>query len=221
MDSHDISEQQIKQFYNQQSDNKLNPLSVQILIEEFKHLHDLYLRQRVKRSERVNFFVGLVTAVGAGLIIATQSKMFDRFALIYLGLITLTLLSIFGVMIHGNLIGNDINSDNYIRGMNRIKRYFTDRDKDLTEYFIFPPIERPVLLTLRLTSIAVIVQFLTATLFSTVAVIFQFLFFQTITFLQGFITVLIIAGITIFSLNRWAKKELQKAIEKYQTRSQS
>jgi len=112
----------------QNSLKAVNDASVSLLLEEFKRLHDLYLRQRVKRGERVNFFVGLSTAIGGSIVILSQLGILDSFTLRWIGVIVLALLGMFGINIHANLVKNDINSYNYLRGIDRIRRYFIERD---------------------------------------------------------------------------------------------
>jgi len=196
--------------------NSTNDASVQFLLEEYKHLHELYLRQRVKRSQRVDFFVGLLTAVVGGLVLAAQSGSIDQLTLVYVSIGILALLAAFGFQIHNSLVLNDINSEGYLRRLDLIEQYFVERDEELRSYLPFAARKQPSsLLSLRPSSIRITVQLMVAALLSSMVIIAQLLFSPAIPFWRGAATLTLTSGTTIIGFNRWAQAMYQRACEKY------
>ena len=109
-----------------------------LLLEELRRLHELYLRQRTLRSERINFFVGLSTAIGSGLAILAQIKAMPVMEFRCLTVFLSGLLSLLGVVVYRDLITSDINSALYLKGIDFVKLYFTTLHKEISPYLIFP-----------------------------------------------------------------------------------
>jgi len=196
----------------QNSLKAVNDASVSLLLEEFKRLHDLYLRQRVKRGERVNFFVGLSTAIGGSIVILSQLGILDSFTLRWIGVIVLALLGMFGINIHANLVKNDINSYNYLRGIDRIRRYFIERDSDLAEYLLFPAkeTEPSVLVKFRMSSVRFVIWALTSVLFSIAALLVISFFVYSIPLWLGCLSAIVVGISTLYGLYCWTIRELKK-----------
>jgi hypothetical protein len=195
-----------------------NTTSVQFLLEEYGQLHDLYLRQRVKRSERVSFYLGLVTAIGGAIVLAAESGVFDPLPLIYVSVTTLALLAVFGIQIHNNLVQNDINSNAYLRRKDLIRRYFVDRDEQLAAYlpYVAGKQQPSILLTARPSSIRITTQLIVAALISSIAIVAQLAFSQFIPLWRGILTAVLASGIAVSGLNLWAQAAYKKAQRRHE-----
>jgi len=111
-----------------------------LLLEEFKRLHDLYMQSRLKRNERVNFFVGLSTAIGSGLVILSQTKILSVNLLQWFASLSLIWLGVLGIVVYRDMVRSEINSAVYLKSIDLIKYYFTKQDKILKRYLVFPSI---------------------------------------------------------------------------------
>ena len=117
-----------------------NPLSEtssqRILLEEYKSIHNDYLRLRSEGVTRVNFFITSASVALGGVLVLGSS---NNIPIIYFKIIllaTLTLLAIIGLEIYYYLVQRDIGSDRHIRGLARIRNYFIEIDPSIKDYFV-------------------------------------------------------------------------------------
>lgn len=128
MDDQEIKDQHT---YNQQKQ------SVSFLLEEYKHLAESFLRNEELGERRFNFFIALTTAV-IGALVAIP-KVFDGEVDTIFFFFVLLAVFLFGVVTLVRIIRRNLVTDEYLRGLGRIRRYFADRDPKIQLYLAYPP----------------------------------------------------------------------------------
>lgn len=123
-----------------QFDDQQQP-SVIFLLEEYRYLTESFLRNEELGERRVNFFITLTTAVIGGL--AAIWKVSDGGVdpkLIGFGLVAVLL---FGIITLVRIIRRNLVTDEYLRGLGRIRKYFADRDPkrdpEIQLFLPYPP----------------------------------------------------------------------------------
>ena len=187
-----------------------------LLLEEFKRLHDLYVRSRVKRNERINFFVGLSTAMGSGLAILSQTKLLSSVVFQWLGFSSLALLGLLGIVVHRDLVRSEINSAVYLKSIDLIKYYFVRSNETLKQHLVFPELvdgassfvdKKHFWSSTNL----LFIQMLTALLWgSAVSIPLLNAFSGVLQWLTGVVFVVVGAFVVLLS-RQWASKQLAKA----------
>jgi len=117
--------------------------SQRILLEEYKSIHNDYLRLRSEGVTRVNFFITSASVALGGVFVLGSS---NNTPIIYFKIIllaTLTLLAIISMEIYYYLIQRDIGSDRHIRGLARRRNYFIEIDPSIKGYFIHTLYDTP------------------------------------------------------------------------------
>jgi hypothetical protein len=117
--------------------------SQRILLEEYRLIENRYLRIRNEAVIRMNFFITSASvALGGVLVFASGNNMpFIYFRLVLL--VALIVLSAIGLDIFFFLIGRDIESDRYERGLARIRQYFVKLDPAIRDYFMNDIVDIP------------------------------------------------------------------------------
>lgn len=110
--------------------------SQRILLEEFKALHTDYVNLRGEGVNRVNFFITAMSVAFGGVLVFASNNNIPPTYFKYILLIVSLIMASIGYEIYNFLIQRDIASDRNIRGLGRIRRYFTQLDPDIKDYFI-------------------------------------------------------------------------------------
>jgi len=117
--------------------------SQRILLEEYRSIHSEYLNRRDEGVTRLNFFITAASVLlGGALVLAGASN----FPLVYFKIILLSaifILLVIGLEICNFLVYRDIASDRDIRGLARIRNYFTKLDPELEQYFVTSTSDTP------------------------------------------------------------------------------
>lgn len=115
------------------NDDKANDF----LIVEFETIRDFVLDTKETGNKRINFLVGMGTAIGGLLIFFFK----DYHKLLFYKLIftvTFGVLFIFALDVFLHMVNRRIVTIEYLRAMNRIRRYFLDRNGEIEKYLYFP-----------------------------------------------------------------------------------
>jgi len=114
-----------------------SPTSLEFLHDEFKLLQGSRDSLISLNDRQVNFFLAVVS--GAAVLLAFLNQPQRSSLLSNIASLTI-LLTIFllGIMTFARTIEADIGIAIYARGLNRIRRFFVERDKKLVSYLILP-----------------------------------------------------------------------------------
>lgn len=111
--------------------------SASFLIEEYKMCLESYNRMRDDGTNRLNFFIALASALlGGAVLIASNSTQLTRLDIEILLLVILAFLIFIGVDIYNFTLSRQFALDKWLRGMNRIRRYFVDHDMSIEKYLV-------------------------------------------------------------------------------------
>lgn len=113
--------------------------SVSFLLEEYKHLAESFLRNEELGERRFNFFIALTTAV-IGALVAIP-KVYDGEVDPIFFFFVLVAVFLFGVVTLVRIIRRNMVTDEYLRRLGRIRRYFADRDPKIQLYLPYPPFD--------------------------------------------------------------------------------
>jgi hypothetical protein len=116
-----------------------NAVSADFMLHEYEALRARFEALRSEGINRLNFFLTLTSAVVGGFIILGGNSGLPAPVLRAILLIALLLLAIVGLDVYQYTITRDRVSDTVVRGMNRIRRYFVERDPDLEKFLMYPP----------------------------------------------------------------------------------
>ncbi len=125
---------------NNSKEQERQPHSESFLLEEYKQVLDSFWRSEELGERRVNFFITLTTAVVAALVAirgkegAVSNGKVDF--IFFYGLLSML---VFGGMTLTRIIRRNLESHRYIRAAGRIRKYFTDRDKQVRLHLYFEP----------------------------------------------------------------------------------
>lgn len=123
-ESEEISEEELK-------------LGGEFLLAEFENLRVFIQRSEDFISRSADVLTALVTALGAGLALLSQTSHGSR-EFLYVSVFAIgTVLSISLIAFHQS-IKRDVQATNYIRAMNRIRAYFAHRLPHIRPYLIMP-----------------------------------------------------------------------------------
>jgi len=112
--------------------------SVNFLLAEYQSHGDEFRRSEQVGETRVNFFVTVTTAVLAALAIREEG-IWAGGAVDPIFFYGLGALLLFGVVTLMRLIRRNLESHKQLRAMNRIRRYFTDRDEEIRRHLYYEP----------------------------------------------------------------------------------
>lgn len=112
--------------------------SVEILLAEHSRLVQLYLYTREIGERRINLYLTLATAVLGAVVTLYQFRPSDRVFLEVAGVGSLALF-VLGALTFDRLLHRSTQGTEYLRALNRVHRYFTDRDPILERYLFWPP----------------------------------------------------------------------------------
>lgn len=128
----------VKKIENKEKDHIVSETpSQRILLEEYRSMHSEYLSRRNEGVVRLNFFITAVSVLLGGALLLGSGT--SNVPLVYLKIVLLSaifILIVLGLEICNFLIYRDIASDRDIRGLARIRNYFTKLDPDLENYFV-------------------------------------------------------------------------------------
>jgi len=111
--------------------------SSQIMIAEHQRLAELYLYNSEMGEKRTSLYVSIVSLGAAGLIGLAQFV--DAPLLVWPANVVLTGMLVLGALTFQRLIERRIRAVENLRALNRIHRYFVDKDAELANYFYWPP----------------------------------------------------------------------------------
>jgi len=111
--------------------------SSQIMIAEHQRLVELYLYNSEMGEKRTSLYVSIVSLGAAGLIGLAQFV--EAPMLVWPANVVLTGMLVLGVLTFQRLIERRIRAVENLRALNRIHRYFVDKDPELADYFYWPP----------------------------------------------------------------------------------
>jgi len=186
--------------------------SQRILLEEYRSIHSEYLNRRDEGVTRLNFFITAASVLlGGALVLAGASS----FPIVYFKLILLSaifILIVIGLEICNFLVYRDIASDRDIRGLARIRNYFTKLDPELEDYFVTSTSDTPTGYISRNSSgMRRVAQVIVGFLFGLASAILS-----TFLFLSLVVNIAIGAGITILVvlvLGLNARRKFKRALE--------
>lgn len=130
-----MNDQEIKDQHTY--DQQKQSVSFSFLLEEYKHLTESFLRNEELGERRFNFFIALTTAVIGAL--AAIPKVFDGEVDLIFFFFGLVAVFLFGVVTLVRIIRRNLVTDEYLRRLGRIRRYFRDRDPKIQLYLPYPP----------------------------------------------------------------------------------
>jgi hypothetical protein len=105
--------------------------SVPFMLEEYRHLSSSFLSNKDRSERQVTIFATLVAAT-----IAALSS--GRLLLWVAGSASIGVL-LFGTITLAHVIKRNIKSDEYLRGLAKVRSYFIGKGADLESYLPFPP----------------------------------------------------------------------------------
>ena len=112
--------------------------SAEFLLAEFDALHKRVITLEQVKANRINFFMILTSAVVAGGV-----SLFDKLnAFPYASLLVAGvafLLTVIGLITLDYSLNDSVTIVFFLRAAGRVRRYFVDKDKDLTPYIAFEP----------------------------------------------------------------------------------
>jgi hypothetical protein len=111
--------------------------SSQIMIAEHQRLAELYLYNSEMGEKRTSLYVSIVSLGAAGLIGLAQFV--EAPMLVWPANVVLSGMLILGMLTFQRLIERRIRAVENLRALNRIHRYFVDKDAELANYFYWPP----------------------------------------------------------------------------------
>ncbi|MBN1147680.1 MAG: hypothetical protein JXA78_10530 [Anaerolineales bacterium] len=111
--------------------------SSEIMIAEHQRLAELYLYNSEMGEKRTSLYVSIVSLGAAGLIGLAQFV--DTPMLVWPANIVLTGMIVLGALTFQRLIERRVRAVENLRALNRIHRYFVDKDSELADYFYWPP----------------------------------------------------------------------------------
>jgi len=120
--------------------------SIEFLLSEYSEIFEEFRRVRTEGVQRLNFFVTLTSGVLGGLAILSQLTALNFFIFQILGIFLIAVLILFGWEVFRYLVSRDINSDFNMRAMGRIRRYFVEKDPEITNYLLWSSDDEPYLL---------------------------------------------------------------------------
>jgi hypothetical protein len=126
--------------------NPISPESAsqRILLEEYRSIHSEYLNRRDEGVTRLIFFITAASVLLGGTLVFASGA--SNLPLVYFKIILLSaifILTVIGLEICNFLVYRDIASDRDIRGLARIRNYFTKLDPELEEYFVTSTSDTP------------------------------------------------------------------------------
>jgi len=111
--------------------------SQHILLEEYRALHSDYIQQRSEGVTRMNFFVTAISVILGGILIfASGNNATMIFYFRHVLLAALIILTTIGIDVYLFLIQRNIDIDQDIRGMARVRIYFVKHDPGLEKFFV-------------------------------------------------------------------------------------
>lgn len=106
------------------------------MLAEFDMLRSLWQSMSESGENRFNFY--LMFAFGGSIAIGLINNLPDKSLIPYLTILILLGVLFIGFVTFLRVVERTIAMTVYVRGMNRIRRYFTDNDPDLLQYLILP-----------------------------------------------------------------------------------
>lgn len=109
------------------------------MLAEYESLRQFWLAQSTAGEARLNYYLLTVSAavVGIGLV----NQLADRAIVPYVSGALIVGVFVIGLVTFARIVERTISMTQYVRGMNRIRRYFTDRQSALAEYLILPTVD--------------------------------------------------------------------------------
>ncbi|MEM7330818.1 MAG: hypothetical protein AAF490_01910 [Chloroflexota bacterium] len=127
---------------------KPDPLSAQFLIAEFQETNQEYRRRKEEGLSRLNFFIALTTTVWGGVIALNEFSSIDILTWQAISIGALIFLLAVGWEFHHYSIKRGISTDEIVRAMARIRRYFVDHDPSILPYLTWKTDDEPTILLL-------------------------------------------------------------------------
>jgi hypothetical protein len=109
------------------------------LLAEFKALQDARALVITVRDRQINLYIALASLLAAASAVG-QAIVQPGNKQVYVTSVGLALIAfaMFGVVLAYRIVQNQLSSTVYLRGMNRIRNYFTTKDQDLLHYLVNP-----------------------------------------------------------------------------------
>ncbi len=112
------------------------PAQDEFIITEYERIKDMLIYTSEMGHSRVQFFISIISAVGATLLVLFQVQGFSgRF--IFVLFVFIVGLIVFGSMLFVRLTRRVISKVQYFRALAKIRRYFVDRNTELEKYFYY------------------------------------------------------------------------------------
>jgi hypothetical protein len=110
----------------------------QFLLGEFEGLRELKFQADVSVDKQADVLLTLVSALGAGLALLSQTS-FDKRSLIDIALVVTFSVLLISFVTFRQIIFTDILTTNYIRAINRIRKYYAQQeDGRIAPYLMLP-----------------------------------------------------------------------------------
>jgi len=117
--------------------NSFDPKVVDFMLAEYELLRQVRAADIAQGDTRTNLFLGLVSGAVALLAVTSQISK-DPKSLSIISVIILTALFLLGLMTYIRLVERIIIVTFYTRGMNRIRRFFSELDPSINKFLILP-----------------------------------------------------------------------------------
>jgi hypothetical protein len=112
--------------------------SAEFLLAEFDALHKRVITLEQVKANRINFFMILTSAVVAGgASLSDKLSAYPYTSLLVAGVTFL--LAVIGLVTLDYSLNDSVTMVFFLRAAGRVRRYFVDKDKDLTPYIAFEP----------------------------------------------------------------------------------
>jgi hypothetical protein len=112
-------------------------LGGEFLLAEYENLRVFIQRSEDFISKSADILTALVTALGAGLALLSQTSV-DRRDLLYIFIFVVGTLMLISLIAFHQALKRDVQATNYIRAMNRIRAYFARQFPHIRSYLIMP-----------------------------------------------------------------------------------
>jgi hypothetical protein len=122
---------------DQESDNRNLPQAEAFLLTEYEALRELRAHELDRGEARVNAFLTIVSVVAGLSALTTQFPLAPVVTQSLLVAVSCGIL-LLGLPIHYRLVRRAVLVTTYTRGMNRIRRYFTEFAPQIERYLILP-----------------------------------------------------------------------------------
>ncbi len=111
---------------------------VSFMLAEYELLTDARASTIAQNENRLNFFIAVTSGSAALIAFFTNEGTLHDIAFRSITLFVMFLLFLFGLVTSKRLIEGTISIVTYTRGLNRVRRYFSNIDRGIVDYLILP-----------------------------------------------------------------------------------